>query len=333
MTDNREDPSITWFVREHGAKAMRTVFAVIGLSLTIANPQSALAWGDDGHKAIALVAERCLMPSVRQRITAMLASDTDNVLTHHDFASEATWADKYRDEDDRHLHYEQTQNWHFVDIELESPDITAACFGREPLPGGTLASNGPAKACIVDKIQQFEREISASGTDPAEGRMALKFLLHFVGDMHQPLHSSDNHDRGGNDIKIEVDGFPHSSKDVLHGFWDTQFVDALGSSPEAIASSLLKGITPSLAKQWTQGTLDDWAMEAFTLSRADAYRNPPLSKSHLQHLHSDYVAAAENDIRLQLSRAAVRLAFLLNKDLGPEDIDWDACLSATDKAH
>ena len=310
---------------------MRAALAAIGLSLVIASPKPALAWGDDGHKAIALVAESCLVPSVKQRIMTMLASDTDNILTKHDFASEATWADKYRDEDNRHLHYDQTQNWHFVDMELDSPDITAACFGREPLSGGTLASNGPAKACVVDKIQQFEKELSADGTDPGESLMALKFILHFMGDMHQPLHSSDNHDRGGNDVKIEVDGFPHSSKDVLHGFWDTQFVDALGSPPDSIASSLLAQITPSLAKEWTQGTLDDWATEAFNLSRSDAYGNPPLSKSEPQHLHADYVATAEKDIRLQLSRAGVRLAFLLNKDLGPQETDWDACLSATSK--
>jgi len=310
---------------------MRTALAAIGLSLVIASPKPALAWGDDGHMAIALVAEKCLVPSVKQRIMTMLASDTDSALTQHDFASEATWADKYRDEDNRRLHYEQTQNWHFVDIELDSPDITAACFGREPLKGGTLASNGPDKACVVDKIQQFEKELSANGTDPAESLMALKFILHFMGDMHQPLHSSDNHDRGGNDVKIEVDGFPHSSKDVLHGFWDTQFVDALGSPPDSIASSLLKQITPSLAKEWTQGTLDDWATEAFNLSRSDAYGNPPLSKSEPQHLHSDYVATAEKDIRLQLSRAGVRLAFLLNRDLGPQETDWDTCLSATSK--
>jgi hypothetical protein len=60
--------------------------------------------------------------------------------------------------------------------------------------------------------------------------------------------------------------------------------------------------------------------------------NQPLSRSEPQHLHSDYVTAAEKDIHLQFSRAGVRLAFLLNRDLGPEDIDWETCLSATDKA-
>jgi hypothetical protein len=73
----------------------------------------------------------------------------------------------------------------------------------------------------------------------AIGGARLKFLLHFVGDLHQPPHSADNGDRDGNSVKVIVDGFPHKSKDELHGFWDTQFVDALGGPPAALASQLL----------------------------------------------------------------------------------------------
>jgi len=88
----------------------------------------------------------------------MLDADTDN-LTKHDFASEATWADKYRDSNHRKDHYEQTQNWHFVDMEIKSPNLDTACFGRAPLPMRSLASNGPAKACAIDKIEQFQAEL------------------------------------------------------------------------------------------------------------------------------------------------------------------------------
>jgi hypothetical protein len=82
-------------------------------------PQSALAWGDEGHRIIALVTDRFLEPPVRDRVKAMLAADPDD-LTAHDIASEATWADRYRDLDRRgsRQHYEQTRRWHFVNIEL-----------------------------------------------------------------------------------------------------------------------------------------------------------------------------------------------------------------------
>jgi hypothetical protein len=76
--------------------------------------------------------------------------------------------------------------------------------GRLPLPAGTVASSGPPKSCVVDKAKQFADELGAPGTDPKERLFALKFLLHFAGDMHQPLHSSDNNDRGGNEVKVST---------------------------------------------------------------------------------------------------------------------------------
>ena len=127
-------------------------------------------------------------------------------------------------------------------------------------------------------------------------------------------------------MKVTVAGFPHHSKDELHGFWNTQFVDAIATPPTALAKQLLAQITPSDATTWTTGTPDDWAMEAFKLSNADAYGNPPLSKSQPQNLDQSYVTQAEKDVTLQLKRAGIRLASLLNKTLGSEDADWSSCL-------
>jgi hypothetical protein len=107
--------------------------------------------------------------------------------------------------------------------------------------------------CVVDKITQFAAELEAPRTDAEERLVALKFLLHFVGDMHQPLHSSDHNDKGGNSVKVTVDGFPHKSKDNLHSFWDTRFVDALGRPPAALAKQLLAQITPEQEAEWKQG--------------------------------------------------------------------------------
>jgi hypothetical protein len=76
----------------------------------------------------------------------MLAADPDD-LTTHDIASEATWADRYRDSDRNgsRQHYEQTWRWHFVNVELGDPNLDTACFGHLPLPAGTVASNGPSQ--------------------------------------------------------------------------------------------------------------------------------------------------------------------------------------------
>jgi hypothetical protein len=291
--------------------------AALSLSSFLSLPHQALAWGDEGHTTVALIAEHFLQPGVKTQITAMLAADTDN-LTKHDFASEATWADKYRDVNERRSHYEETENWHFVDLEIGIPDLSTACFGRSPLPPGTVASDGPAKACAVDKINQFIAELKAPGTDEEERLMALKFVLHFVGDIHQPLHSSDHEDRGGNDVKVMADGITHHSRDELHGYWDTQFVEGIASSPAALATKLIPEITAADQTGWSSGTPDDWAIEAFKVSQKDAYGNPPLSKGGRSphHLDAAYVAQAEKDVALQLSRAGVRLAYVLNQALG-----------------
>jgi hypothetical protein len=296
---------------------MKAVLAALSLLVSTMIPHAAFAWGDDGHKVVALIAQQYLTPEARRAVTAMLAADSDS-LTRHDIASEATWADKYRDSNHRHDHYIQTRDWHFVDIELDNPDISAACFGRAPLPAGTLASNGPPQACVIDKIKQFADELAAPGVDPEERLFALKFLLHLVGDMHQPLHSSDNHDHGGNQVKVMVDGFNHKSRDNLHSFWDTQFVRLLGESPPDIATQLMAKITPALRTQWENGSIDDWAMEAYAIAKADVYGNPPLSKGEPQFLDEAYVARAQKDVALQLSRAGVRLAFILNRALGSQ---------------
>ena len=93
---------------------------LLGIVLLTIAPHRAYAWGDDGHKTVALIAQQYLEPAVRTKIAATLDADPDN-LTPHDLASAATWADKYRDSNNRRDHYEQTQNWHFVDIEINDP--------------------------------------------------------------------------------------------------------------------------------------------------------------------------------------------------------------------
>jgi hypothetical protein len=177
----------------------------LALAATIAQPRTALAWGDDGHKVVALIAQSFLETDVRKRVNALLAADTDS-LTAHDIASAATWADKFRDSNVGGAR-QKTSQWHFVDIEITAPNLDAACFNHPPIPAGTVASDGPPADCVVDKIQEFAAELANPATDQEEQVVALKFLLHFVGDIHQPLHSSDDNDRGGNNKKVSAAGF------------------------------------------------------------------------------------------------------------------------------
>ncbi len=171
----------------------------------------------------------------------MLAADGDNTLTAHDMASEATWADKLRDANIGGARL-GTRQWHFVDIELADGDEDRACFGHPAILAGSPAYPGVAQDCVVDKVGQFQAELADPRVGAVQRLTALKFLLHFVGDLHQPLHSSDDGDRGGNDKRIS-DTDTRSRN--LHAFWDTTAVRRLGADAPAISAALVAAITPA----------------------------------------------------------------------------------------
>jgi hypothetical protein len=290
----------------------RLVTAALGaacaLSLScIAAP--ARAWGDEGHEVIALIADHYLQPAVRAKVNALLAEPIDR---------EASWADRYRDSDRNTTkeHYNQTRNWHYVNLELDGPDLMSACFGRPALAEDTLASRGPADDCIVDKIDQFAAELSNPATTEPERRLALEFLLHFVGDLHQPLHSSDDHDRGGNQKFVTAPGIASNN---LHHYWDVEFVARLGRSETAVAGQLIAAITADQRAQWATGTAAEWALETYAIAKQHAYGMLPApdSPNHYE-LSAAYVDDATLVTREQLSKAGVRLAMVLNRALAKD---------------
>ena len=292
-------------------------YALAGLIAALFFPNHVFAWGDEGHEVVGLIADHYLDPAVHDQVTAMLATDTSGLAAGTDIAHEATWADKYRDAGDRKLHYTETENWHFVDIEIDgSANIDAACFQHPAVPAGTAASAGPAKDCSIDKITQFAAELHDPTTAAAERLMALQFLLHFVGDEHQPLHSSDDHDAGGNGKKVKATGLAEGK---LHAFWDTQFVQKLpgGTDPNAVATQLIAQITVAQQQQWISGTPSDWAEEAFQLAHDHSYALLPApDTTGLYTLSDSYVQDATQVVSTQLQRAGVRLASVLNAALG-----------------
>jgi hypothetical protein len=270
-------------------------------------PAQAIAWGDLGHKATALVAYRHLTPKARGALDALLASDQDP-LTAADFASRATWADKYRG-----MHRE-TAAWHFVDIEIDSPDMKSACFDFPMLRGE--ASQGPAQDCVINKIDEFAAELKNPATPAAERVLALKFLIHFIADVHQPLHVANHHDRGGNCILLNSTP-PQASN--LHAYWDIDVVEQLGRTPEEIAGKLDAQLTAAESKSWARGTATTWAMESFDIGRRGAYALPSLptcQSGGSVSLPADYAARAQADATIQLLKAAVRIAAVLNEALG-----------------
>jgi S1/P1 Nuclease len=289
----------------------RLTAVALALALNAVSSCPAVAWGDEGHEVIVLIAQARLEPAVRKAVSALLAADPDS-LTRHDSAA-ATWVDKLRNASDAR---QKTRQWHFVDIDIGAPDLDQACFGHPPAPSNVSASNGPAQDCVVDKVQAFAPELASPATGPEERIVALRFLLHLVGDLHQPLHASDDHDRGGNDKPVLAAGFRAGN---LHHFWDAALVDRLKPDARTIAADLIGHLSKAEVRAWSQGGVSAWALETFTIGKDDAYGRLPRPDARGRcPLSDDYIAMAMRDVAVQLAKAGVRLAFVLNTVLRPK---------------
>jgi hypothetical protein len=274
--------------------------------VSVAAGGPALAWGDEGHEIIALIAQDHLAPSVRARIDALLAEDRDP-LTGPDMAARSTWADKWRQT------HRETAGWHYIDLELEldRPDFDAAC-------------KRSGKSCIVDKLNQFEAELANTRLSDAQRLYALKMVLHLVGDLHQPLHAADAHDRGGNCEWVRYTpatmgvrlGLPREAR--LHAYWDDEPVAELGRDPRAVAAALERKISSADVARWSRGDAGDWARESFEVARTFVYSyGGPLAcvSEPPTQLSDAYQDQAKRVVAERLSRAGVRLATVLNRAL------------------
>jgi hypothetical protein len=311
------------------------VIAFAMACVALATPHVACAWGNTGHRVIALIALDRLTPAARARIDGLLQRDSDH-LVDATFDGWATWADAYR------LQAPGTESWHFIALEISggstNADIAAACHGLPPLSPGALASEGPVDDCIVNKLTEFVAELRDPRTSDAETIVALKFLIHFVGDIHQPMHVADNHDSGGNCVRVTFPG-AYSGMN-LHSYWDTFVVwpTVIGTvdsqkSPilrDLIAGILKDNITDAKTAKWTDGLPDDlaagtlsrkWALESFAIAQSTAYDHLPVAARCGDDppvaLSPEYQASARAAAMMQLEKAGVRLAFLLNMLLDP----------------
>jgi hypothetical protein len=282
-------------------ESMRTLTLWLLVAALLMPPSTGFAWGEEGHRVIGLIADHYLTPAVRQKIASLLAQDDSGLADSVSIADESLWADRYRDSDrdGSQVHYRQTQSWHYVDLEVDRPDLAAACRHR---------------ACIVDKIEQFRGELAGTATAPGERLLALQFLLHFVGDLHQPLHAADEHDRGGNEVLV-TSGPDREGN--LHQYWDSVFVAGLGTQSEAVAQRLIAGISPQQLRDWSTGSPTDWAYESFALAKREVYGKLPPPDAHgTRTLDDKYMTEATATVAVQLQRAGVRLAKILNDALG-----------------
>jgi len=185
--------------------------AAFALSALATNAQ---AWGTQGHQVIALLTEKQLTPKAREQVQKLLALEPGATL-----ASISTWADEHRNR--------STGPWHYVNL----PRGVCTYDAQRDCPDGN---------CVVEAIN---RQLAVLASDaPDEKRlMALKYVVHFVADVHQPLHAGYAEDRGGNTYQLQAFGRGTN----LHSLWDTGLIKSLGMSNEALVAKLGPVSAPS----------------------------------------------------------------------------------------
>jgi len=272
---------------------MRTCF-LMSILLTI--PQHGWAWGQEGHAIIGEIAQRYLSPKTQARIADLIGQGVS-------LASVSTWADDVR------AGRPETSNWHFVAIPSDSLRYDAA---RDCKPNPEMGD------CIIAALARLRAELTSPRTAPLAKREALKFLIHFVGDIHQPLHALLE-DRGGNDRRVSFFVGPSSpsrpaiKEDTnLHAVWDSGLIRHCVRGWNAYVSHLQSDWLPKQdVTALAEGSVIDWAQEAHQAA-TDVVWTVPMDAD----LGEEYVTRAVPELDRQLAVAGLRLARVLNETFG-----------------
>lgn len=262
---------------------------------------SAFAWGPTGHRVVGEVAERFLEPRVLIRVYEILGNQSMSRVSN--------WSDEIRSEPDT---FSYTFPWHYTEWKDEDHDH----------------SETESSGKLLTAINQQLAVLSNPNAAPADKTFALKFIIHLVGDLHQPLHVGNGLDQGGNKCRITFHGKPMN----LHALWDEGMIEFTKLSYSELADYVSQGKTAAQRTAWRAGTVVDWALESKMLRGKiypDEVKPSEAPMSVKQYCRSDITVASEGMPKLayeysykfmpvleeRLYQAALRLAVLLNKNL------------------
>ena len=264
----------------------------------------ARAWGDMGHETIAYVAQDFVSSDTATFVQNALSDTSTSYM-----ANAATWADSYR--------YTTAGSWsyplHFIDANDSPPTSCSVEFDRD-------CDND---ACVVAAISNFTAQLQDSSTSTAELLNAMRFVIHFVGDIHQPLHD-EALDVGGNTIDVTYDG----DSTNLHHIWDTEIPEQLaGGSTIAVARTFATTLTTAIkdgsygwnTSSWLDGmdlanpqsSAMTWASQANAFVCSDVLVGG-VSAVEKGDLDGAYYTAHVDVARTQIARAGYRLGAWLN---------------------
>jgi len=242
-------------------------------------------WGANGHRIVAAIAERHLLPATRQRMAALLGP--------YPLARFGEWGDKYRASADG----EHTATWHYVNIP-DGESYRATPF-TEP-------------SDIIQALQLQERMLADTTRSAEQRATALKLLVHFIADVHQPMHVGRAEDRGGNLVQVRWFGTPTN----LHTVWDSYLLDHQGLSYTEYVAFLDFASAEEIAA-WQGSDYATWAGESMAF-RATVYDLPAAAAGQVPSLSWEYADRMTPIMERRLLQAGIRLAAVLNRVLGPQ---------------
>lgn len=236
-------------------------------------------WGVTGHRTIGEIAEKHLSKKAKKQI--------DNLLQGQGLAIVSTFGDEIKSDDK----YDKYYTWHFVNF----PFDTKYENSKKDKNGDIVMG--------IDYCINILKDPNASQEDKV---FYLKFLVHLIGDLHQPLHVGRSEDKGGNDIKV----LWHYKKSNLHRVWDSDMIEFYNMSYSELSSNA-KSLSNAQIQNIASGTVLDWTYESQALAKkiyASAKQDDKLSYRY-SYKHFDLV-------RSQLQKSGIRLAKILNEVFG-----------------
>ena len=270
--------------------ASRCIVVAVLLAVCLLAAPVALAWGPSGHRIVADLAQRQLSPAARAEVARLLAPEHDRTL-----ADIATWADELRGDKARQALWRSTRGLHYVNFPRGDCHYVAPrdCRGGQ---------------CVVAAIGRYAAILGDRTRPDAERREALKFVVHFVGDVHQPLHAGYGDDRGGNRRQVRMGGKGSN----LHKVWDSGLLGTRHLRWTAYAQRLADD-GPVVLPPDVPGEAApvQWAEESCRIVRDDGVY--PAGRD----IDAAYVKAERPIAERRLKEAGARLAALLNRLLAP----------------
>lgn len=304
-------------------RRIQVTLAPLLASLLLVAP--AWSWGSAGHHIIAIIAEQRLSPAVREKIRKLLMDGKYSMLDISTCAdqlrSNSRGPERPGDAMCQALAGDvppTSGTWHYIDIPV-------------PTKAKTLEAFCPQGDCVTAKITSFAETLRTS-KDDAQRRQALLFVVHLVGDIHQPLHTVDRAcDKGGNSERVGFSLDGQHSDVKLHQVWDTKEVDLLMadynvSDEHTLADALIESISPTDAEKWARATPEQMAWESYNIAVTRVYSAVPYhnfcDNQDSAPIETDLSLLYEEEgtrvVQLQLMKAGVRLAAILESALaGP----------------